>query len=216
MLELLGAAILHHYLLCRNDSLETRHLGLLYWKKALQFRNATDDSGRQTSKVPYQLSEIGRRALGFSLEFTTLEQLEQLETQEDIQLFTQVTIVIERIMSQISPGPHLFIASNFNAYANKYYENNCYGRVVEILMFMLELFKQQLSDNWIANYFVNNTIEMMIDGLLRLERLPPTNQNGVEQFSFENLMKAFNFAFSIQCRPDPRMPIAAITRLEAF
>ena len=153
--------------------------------------------------------------MSFSIEITTSQQLEQLSNEPDIQLFTQAIWVIQRIMSQLVPGPHSFTLYRLYTYAYEFYDSNQYSRVINILMLMLEPFHGQWSDSWDLNFAISGTIDIMNDTFRRLKRMPPDSQRGLEDFSFDNLMTAFDFAVAInRLAIRKRLTTAAQTRLD--
>jgi hypothetical protein len=103
--------------------------GLRCWKEALILRNVTADGDPAIPKVPFELSEILRNALGDITEFETVKELEQLEQQWSLRrefeewrilrqsLEAQALLVGHRIFTQqkslLSTGMNSFHLENF-------------------------------------------------------------------------------------------------------
>lgn len=216
VLELLGAAYIHHDLVHpRNNNQTTRRRGLQYWREAMNLRHHSTVEPPIPKILP-QTSDISRKAMGFSFEITTPQQLEQLDNaNNNIQLFTQAIWAIQRIMGQLIPEPHSFTLYRLYTYAYEFYDAGQYSRVVNILMLMLEPFRQQPSDCWDINFSIIGALDIMNDSFKRLNKMPPLSQQGLEDFSFDNLMAAFDFVVVVN-RQDMRRELApaAKTRLD--
>jgi ankyrin repeat protein len=221
VLELLGAAYIHHDLQHpRHNNQTTRRRGLVYWKEAMNLRLFPSSEGEPPIPkiLPHYTSDsIAGKAMSFSIEITTSQQLEQLSNEPDIQLFTQAILVIQRIMSQLVRGPHSFTLYRLYTYAYEFYDSNQYSRVINILMLMLEPFRGQWSDSWDLNFAISGTLDIVNDSFRRLKRMPPDSQQRglIEDFSFDNLMTAFDFAVAInRLAIRKRLTTAAQTRLD--
>ncbi len=118
-LELMGAI----YALSRYDQVpRLRQVPSSYiisiWKEATRLRYSTVDGQPVIPKtIPPQSSYLLAKAMGFTLEFATLEHLEQLEAQLDfdvgfpeLNLYTQALLVSQRMMHH----NHHQILSNIN------------------------------------------------------------------------------------------------------
>lgn len=208
VLELLGATYIHHDLVHpRNNNQTTRRRGLQYWREAMNLRHPSSVEPPIPKILP-QTSDISRKAMGFSFEITTPQELEQLDNaNNNIQLFTQAIWAIQRIMGQLIPEPHSFTLYRLYTYAYEFYDAGQYSRVVNILMLMLEPFRQQPSDCWDINFSIIGALDIMNDSFKNLNKMPPLSQQGLEDFSFDNLMAAFDFAVVVN-RQEMRRELA--------
>ncbi|KAI9554276.1 hypothetical protein GHT06_019548 [Daphnia sinensis] len=187
ILELLGAANL-----CFYDLHGSRELGLLYWKEAMNLRNATNDGWQVIPKpeVPFA-SDVARKAMGFAFEFTTLEQLDQIIA-SDLQLFTQNVLVSQRIVNTISPGANLFNLAHLCHFVGMCYnEEEQYDRTICIGLFFLEYFQQHQWEDSEACVIASCVLDYMTKSFKKLRPRPPDSR---EEFTFANLMVVFEFA----------------------
>jgi hypothetical protein len=74
-------------------------------------------------------------------------------------------------------------------------------------MLMLEPFRQQPSDCWDINFSIIGALDIMNDSFKNLNKMPPLSQQGLEDFSFDNLMAAFDFAVVVN-RQEMRRELA--------
>ncbi len=106
MLELIGSL----YVISREMVSDGLELALKYWKQATIFRQSTKDEP-PIPKIPYQLSECARKVYGKTTEFSTLEELEYLTTDNDEEIYNfdrQALLLMQRILHRIDRGPHGF------------------------------------------------------------------------------------------------------------
>jgi hypothetical protein len=146
---------------------------------------------------------------GFTPEFTTLEQLEQLEELEELeqseqlerledleqpfQLFTQAILVGQRVLNDVSPGPHqhqFTLTFLCHCAAVYFYREEQRDYAINILMFLLrelqEIHLQDVRNNKII-FWALSIITHAIDG-------SPSIDNITSREKFANLMATFDFS----------------------
>ncbi|EFX75634.1 hypothetical protein DAPPUDRAFT_107737 [Daphnia pulex] len=68
------------------------------------------------------------------------------------------------------------------------------GKIVKSLYVGSQLFRQQWSDSMDINFSIIGALDVMDDSFKTLTKMPSLSQQSLEDFSFDNLMTAFDFA----------------------
>jgi hypothetical protein len=114
-----------------NDPEERR--GWTCWKEAMKLRLCPADGERQIPKIPFQLSDRGRKALGDLVEPMTLEQVER--SLNSPSRSGEAILVGVRYLSRAGLFPNLFIPDCF-------YSHFLYGSRHVMFMYVGRVFKQ--------------------------------------------------------------------------
>ncbi len=203
-LELMGAAyILFDYgIWC----------GIPCWMEAMTLRNSTPDGEQELPKIPYHVSESERNPIRNAAEVMTLEQLQHLYFNfqlDEGELLTQAFLVSHRILSQTHPGVNLFTLYILHHLARKYFTKGLFSHAIDISMFILESYEIQQWENLMFVEAIENTQSGILVGTYEIitnifQKITPSRRSD----SFAQLMKIFNIACAIGCaRPDERTSI---------
>ena len=200
-LELMGAA----YVFYNSDS---STYAISIWKEAMNLRNSTVDGGPLIAKTIFtHSSDQFSKAMGFALEFATMEELLQLESHLDFDngdpefnLYTQALLVLQRILDQSDPELKEYIFSVLYEYADMYHNNGRYNRAISIGMFMIEQFDGLVEwQDGSLNSTIIKTIGTVVASFVELMELPIPDR---QELTFSNMMTIMDFTFehNIQLR----------------
>jgi len=192
-LELMGAA----YVFYSKDS---STYAISIWEETARLRLSTSDGEPAIPKKISPHSHLFAKAMGFTLEFATLEELRQLKARLDfdnghleVNLFTQALLISQRILDQSDYEQRKYILTELCEYADEFYDAGQYNRVISIGMFMLDRF--QGLEEWEAE-FVNSviikTIEILNRSFFWLLELAGSDR---EEFTFANIMTTMEYTF---------------------
>jgi ankyrin repeat protein len=185
ILELMGA--INFYF---QESHPAPQNGLMYWREALNLRNSTMD-GRPAIPKTILASDLARVTLGFTSEFTTFEQLEQLSS---LQLFTQAVLVSQRVLNTVSPGPNIFALTFLCQCASVYsVREGLRGEAINILTIFLQQTQELQWKEYKKRKIINWALGIMAIIIIDMRKKRSINP-GQEGFTFVNLMATFNFA----------------------
>jgi hypothetical protein len=112
--------------------------GRMCWKEAMTLRFCPADGEPQIPKIPFQLSDRGRKAFGDLVEPMTVEQVEQ--SLNSPSRSGEAILVGVRYLSRAGLFPNLFIPDRFYThFLREYYTCSDIGYVFKHAMYLLEL-----------------------------------------------------------------------------
>ncbi|XP_046461804.1 uncharacterized protein LOC124208129 isoform X1 [Daphnia pulex] len=112
--------------------------GRMCWKEAMTLRLCPADGEPQIPKIPFQLSDRGRKAFGDLVEPMTLEQV--VQSLKSPSLIGEAFLVAIRYLSRAGLFPNLFIPDRFYThFLREYYTCSDIGYVFKHAMYLLEL-----------------------------------------------------------------------------
>jgi hypothetical protein len=119
-----------------NDPDEQR--GRMCWKEAMTLRLCPADGEPQIPKIPFQLSDRGRKAFGDLVEPMTLEQV--VQSLKSPSLIGEAILVGMRFLSRAGLFPNLFIPDRFYShFLREYYTFSKVGYVFKQATYLLEM-----------------------------------------------------------------------------
>lgn len=118
-----------------NDPDEQR--GRMCWKEAMTLRLCPADGEPQIPKIPFQLSDRGRKAFGDLVEPMKLEQVKQ--SLKSPSLIGEAFLIGMRFLSRAGLFPNLFIPDRFYSHFLRYYTCSKVGYVFKQATYLLEM-----------------------------------------------------------------------------
>lgn len=190
-LELVGSAYIS------RGRIAGQRLGVPCWMQATILRQPRTGVRPEIPKSIHPSSDV-RKAVGDTLEFSTLEELVTLLTREEYhQFLTHAILVSHRILTRLNAGPNFFLFSLLLSYTRYNDARRDPGRVINILKLISEpiqhhVWEEDESYYSERNTTINSTISRLCDIFRMLRRETP--DINTEELTFTNVMMAVELA----------------------
>ena len=194
VLELMGAA----YALYNPDS--SLH-SITIWREAMRLRDSTHDGEPAIAKtiIPHPSYHFAK-AMDFTLEFVTMDELDQLEVQlhfdngdPGLNIYTQALLMINRILGQSDPEHKKYILTLFTEYADIHHDHGLFNQAISIGMYLMEQFDGLMEwGDGIFNSSIIKTIEIVVASFVELLDLPIADR---KELTFANIMTTIDYTF---------------------
>ncbi len=202
ILELIGAA----YILKKPETGNTIMCGLQCWIEATHLRGLTVHEEDPIPKSPDEISDFSRQVFGSTSEFTTREELQQIDEEGIGHLKIQALLIIERIFDLYELDLNLFYFHEFHDFWLQFLmHSHQYRRAINSSMLIIDtIVTRQLEENiytWRAYCDIMFKIidVMSADTFQLLRKMPSYIQDGV-QLKFPTLMNAVEAISSFFCQ----------------